>query len=42
MFRQEAGLWDFVDGLLPHKPTIGEEIEIERGEGPGVTKRATF
>ena len=28
MFREGAGLWHVVDGLLP---TFGEEIELERG-----------
>ena len=31
MFREGAGLWHVVDGLLPHKLTFGEEIELERG-----------
>jgi hypothetical protein len=34
MFCQGA---DFV-----HQPAMGEEIEVERKEGPKVTKRATF
>jgi hypothetical protein len=37
MFRQEAGLWDFVDGLLLQEPTIGEGIQFESGVGLRVT-----